>query len=184
MIKKNKIIILPTDTVYGIGTKINDKESLKKIYQIKKRDFTKPIAILFYSLEQIKDIVIIDIKIIKISLFFWPGALTLIVKTTPSFYNSTKEKKIGIRIPNHKLALNLLKDKGPLRVTSVNDSGQPPLNNFEEILNKYKHQVDYIYPNNQKNSNTSSTVIDITVPSWRIIRKGNFSLEIIKKVLI
>ncbi|MFB5029777.1 MAG: putative threonylcarbamoyl-AMP synthase [Candidatus Phytoplasma pruni] len=184
MTKKNKIIIFPTDTVYGIGAKINDTENLKKIYQIKKRDLNKPIAILFYSLEQVKNIALIDLKIIKISLFFWPGALTLIVNTTPSFYQLTKEKKIGIRIPNHKLALKILKDEGPLRATSVNDSGQPPLNNFKEIVDKYQNQVDYIYPNEQTNSNVSSTVIDTTAPSWEIIRKGDISLEMIKQTLI
>ncbi|WP_246833680.1 L-threonylcarbamoyladenylate synthase [Texas Phoenix palm phytoplasma] len=180
---KKKIIIFPTDTVYGIGTKIDDSESLKKIYQIKKRDYNKPIGILFYSLEQLKDIVLINENIIKISKFFWPGALTLVVNTCPSYYKKTNLKKIGIRIPNNKIALKLIKKEGPLFATSVNQSGYPPLNEFEKIKFKYQNKVDHIYKNDQNLSSIPSTVIDITKKNFRLIREGSISLKMIKKII-
>ncbi|MFR0367914.1 L-threonylcarbamoyladenylate synthase [Candidatus Phytoplasma palmae] len=180
---KKKIIIFPTDTVYGIGTKINDLESLKQIYKIKKRDYNKPIIILFYSLEQMKDIVLIDNNIIKISKFFWPGALTLIVNTCFSYYKKTNLKKIGIRIPNNKIALKLIQKEGPFFTTSVNQSGYPPLNDFEEIRLKYQNKVDFIYKNDQNLSLIPSTVIDITENNFRLIREGSISLKMIKKII-
>lgn len=69
---KHKIIIFPTDTVYGLGCSIYDKESLKTVYNIKQRDFNKPISVLCSSLEQIEEIAIIDEKIKKLISYFWP----------------------------------------------------------------------------------------------------------------
>ncbi|KAB8122079.1 MAG: L-threonylcarbamoyladenylate synthase [Candidatus Phytoplasma cynodontis] len=170
---KKRIIIFPTDTVYGIATKISDTDSLNKIYQIKKRNLDKPITVLFSSLKEIQKIVLINDKILKIANFFWPGPLTLIVPVNPSCFIFEREKKIGIRIPNHKLALKILKKEGPLRTTSVNFSGQPALNNYYEIKKKYQNKVDYIYYDNKKNfsSGISSTVFDIV--NFKIIRMGD-----------
>jgi L-threonylcarbamoyladenylate synthase len=184
---KEKIIIFPTDTVYGIGTSIYNGKSLKKIYKIKKRNLNKPISVLFYSLDQIKKIVVLDYKVKKIASFFWPGAITLIVPLT-SFYSflSKGEKKIGIRIPNHKLALKILKKEGPLSTTSVNQSGKYALNEYEEIKKKYQNQVDFIYQDNKENSYSSgiaSTVIDTTIKGWKIIREGNITKKKLKYFL-
>ncbi|WBL31506.1 L-threonylcarbamoyladenylate synthase [Candidatus Phytoplasma sacchari] len=179
---EKKIIIFPTDTVYGIGTKIDDIENLKKIYQIKKRNLDKPISVLFYSLDQIEKIVFIDDNIRKIADIFWPGPLTLIVYTQNPSYFCIKEEKMGIRIPNHPLALKILKKLGPLRTTSINKSGQPSLNNYQKIKEKYGNKVDYVYPDNYKNlsSGISSTIIDTTTVKWQIIRRG--TPNILKKL--
>ncbi|KXT29406.1 tRNA threonylcarbamoyl adenosine modification protein, Sua5/YciO/YrdC/YwlC family [Candidatus Phytoplasma oryzae] len=183
-VNQKKIIIFPTDTVYGIGVRIDDKYNLKKIYQIKKRDFNKPISILFFSLQQIEKIVFLDNEIKKKIHYFWPGSVTLIVHVRLSCDLYKKEKKIGIRMPNHPLALKILKKEGPLRTTSINQSGEPPLNNYQEIKKKYQNKVDYIYYDNNKNhvsSGISSTVIDTTTFYWNIIRKGEKKNIIILK---
>lgn len=182
---KHKIIIFPTDTVYGIGTNIDDLESLNKIFKIKNRSLEKPIVILFFSLEQMKDIVILNPQIQIIIDFFWPGALTLIVPTKLKYYLKTNEKKIGIRIPNHQLALKILKFKGPMRTTSVNQSGKPPLNDYYQILKQYRHKVDYIYTDKEfvSNSTLPSTVIDTTCNPWKILREGKISVEKINQIL-
>ncbi|PQP79366.1 threonylcarbamoyl-AMP synthase [Candidatus Phytoplasma phoenicium] len=182
---KHKIIIFPTDTVYGIGTNIDDQESLNKIFKIKNRSLEKAIVILFYSLEQMKDIVILNPQVRTIVDIFWPGALTLIVPTKLKYYQKTNEKKIGIRIPNHQLALKILKFKGPMRTTSVNQSGEPPLNDYYQILKQYRHKVDYIYTDKKfvSTSTLPSTVIDTTCKPWKMLREGKISLEQINKIL-
>ncbi|MDC9031792.1 L-threonylcarbamoyladenylate synthase [Columbia Basin potato purple top phytoplasma] len=181
---KHKIIIFPTDTVYGLGCSIYDKESLKTIYNIKQRDFNKPISILCSSLEQIEEIAIIDEKIKKLISYFWPGPLTIIVFSKKKYFDRTNEKKIGIRIPNHPLALEILKIKGPLKTTSVNKSGEPPLNNYLEIIKQFKHKVDYIYPNNPiPTINLSSTVIDATLFNLTLVREGCISFAKINKII-
>ncbi|WP_239682424.1 L-threonylcarbamoyladenylate synthase [Candidatus Phytoplasma phoenicium] len=182
---KHKIIIFPTDTVYGIGTTIDDQESLNKIFKIKNRSFDKAITILFYSLTQMQDIVILNSQLRTIIDFFWPGPLTLIVSTKPKYYQKTNEKKIGIRIPNHQLALKILKIKGPMRTTSVNQSGQPALNDPLQILKQYQRKVDYVYIDVKfvATATLPSTVIDTTFTPWKMIREGKINLEQINRIL-
>ncbi|QTX02887.1 L-threonylcarbamoyladenylate synthase [Candidatus Phytoplasma luffae] len=183
MILKDKIIIFPTDTVYGIGCSIYDYKSLQKIYNIKKRPSHKPIIVLCSSLKQLKNIIVLDDKIQKINDFFWPGPLTLIVNTQQNYFNYEQEKKIGIRIPNHPLALKILEQNGPLRVTSLNISGEKPLNDYKQIKKEFFNKVDLIYPNEQNLSCISSTIIDTTCGEWKYIRKGEITLESIKKII-
>ncbi|MDO8053876.1 L-threonylcarbamoyladenylate synthase ['Opuntia sp.' phytoplasma] len=180
----NNIIIFPTDTVYGMGAPWNDNQSLNQIYQLKKRDLNKPMALLFYNLEQIKNIIEINNQIKKISKKFWPGPLTLIVNTKKKYFQLTKENKIGIRIPNHPIALEILKKEGPLKTTSVNQSGQPPLNNFKIIKQLYQYKVKKILPNNYNSSNIPSAVIEITNNNFKILRTGSIDIQEFVKILI
>lgn len=100
------------------------------------------------------------------------------------YFDRTNEKKIGIRIPNHPLALEILKIKGPLKTTSVNKSGEPPLNNYLEIIKQFEHKVDYIYPNNLiPTTNLSSTVIDATLFNLALVREGCISFAKINKII-
>ena len=81
-IKDNDVIIFPTDTVYGIGCKMTDEKAIERIYDIKKRDTNKRLAVLISSLNQIKDYIEITDTLLKIESNFWPGALTVIVPLT------------------------------------------------------------------------------------------------------
>ncbi|MCG3566730.1 MAG: L-threonylcarbamoyladenylate synthase [Candidatus Phytoplasma australasiaticum] len=173
----NNIIIFPTDTVYGMGAPWYDTQSLNKIYQLKKRSLNKPMALLFYNLKQIENLVEINNQIVKIYKQFWPGPLTLIVKAKKQYFQITQESKIGIRIPNHPIALEILKKEGPLKTTSVNKSGEKPINDFQIIKNIYQHEVKKIFPNNYTSSNTPSTVIEINDNNFKILRTGSINLK-------
>ncbi|WP_025725083.1 L-threonylcarbamoyladenylate synthase [Acholeplasma granularum] len=179
----NHIIIFPTDTVYGMGTPYLNKEGLKKIYEIKGRDFNKPIAVLVSNIDQVKQIGLMDESIEIILQNFWPGALTIILNSTPQYFEVSGEKTIGVRMPNHPLALELIEKLGPLKTTSVNQSNEAPLNDYELILKTYGHLVDKVYPNDLKLTETSSTVIDFTKEELIIIRQGDVTLKDIQNVL-
>lgn len=179
----SKIIIFPTDTVYGIGCQIFDVEGIEKIYKIKKRDHNKPLACLCSSLEQIEKIAIVDETSMKLINEFMPGGLTLILKAKKEVETKIGYKTIGVRIPNYVLALDILNNMGPMLVTSVNESGQVALNDYEEIKKQYSAYVEEIYPPNQISSNIASTVIDMTKEELRILREGSITLDDIKKAL-
>ncbi len=171
----SKVIIFPTDTVYGIGTPIFDIEGIKRIYEIKKRPKEKPLACLCADLEQIKSIAYLNDKAIKLINKFLPGALTLILNAKEEVINKIGYKTIGVRIPNSKIALNILKENGPMLTTSVNESGSVPLNEYDEIKRDYNDLVDYIYDTNTHSSNVSSTVVLINDNEFKILRLGEIT---------
>lgn len=179
----NNVIIFPTDTVYGIGTGFLSKDGIRRIYEIKGRDFNKPLAILCSNINDLKDYAYINDKAIKLANNFWPGGLTLVLKSKPNYEALSGEKTIGVRMPNHKLALELLRKHGPLKTTSVNQSGEVPMNDYQLIYDRYHTLVDHIYENHEPLSEVSSTVVDLTLDEVKIIRLGYITLEAIKSVL-
>ena len=179
----SKVIIFPTDTVYGIGTPITDLEGIKRIYSIKKRPLDKPLACLCASIEQIEKIAIIDSFAVKLINEFLPGALTIILKTKPEVKSIIGYDTIGVRIPNNEIALEILKENGPMLTTSVNESGNAPLNEYDDICINYSSLVDKIYNTNSASSNISSTVVSIIDGRVTVLRVGEISIEKINSVL-
>ena len=141
----NKLIIFPTDTVYGIGCYIYDIYNIDRIYDIKKRDKSKPLACLCASLEQIKSIAYVNDLAIKLINKYLPGGHTLILKSKEEVKEKIGYNTKGVRIPNCKIALDILNECGPMLTTSVNDSGEKPINEYEEIVKKYANVVYKIY---------------------------------------
>lgn len=175
--KNGDLIIIPTDTVYGLAAKLYDKKAMEKIYQIKGRELSKQIPILCHHIDDLKDIAIIDEKTRKLMNTFWPGPITFVLSTTPLFYEKTGEKTIAARIPNHQLALEIIKKYGVLRTTSLNKSGQPPLTDIVEIRNEFGHTIREIYEQNMEPSQISSTVVDLSSGTIRILRQGAITLN-------
>lgn len=179
----SKVIIFPTDTVYGIGCSIFDVKGIERIYAIKHRNKEKPLACLCASLEQIEEIAQLDTKARKLIQKFMPGALTLILPAKPEVTNHIGYKTIGVRIPNASLAIQILTDNGPMLTTSVNESGNVPLNNYEEILKDYGSLVEQIYPPQEVSSNVASTVLDLSQNELKILREGAIKLQDILNAL-
>ena len=179
----SKIIIFPTDTVYGIGCQIFDIDSIEKIYKIKKRSREKPLACLCASLDQIKNIAYVNEKASKLIKEFMPGGLTLILKSKEEVLNKIGYKTIGVRIPNCKIALEILTKEGPMLTTSVNESGSVALNDYDTIKKEYGKDVDEIYPPLETSLNVASTVIDLTTEELKVLREGPITLEELKKVI-
>lgn len=173
----NKLLIFPTDTVYGIGCSIYDIYNIDRIYEIKKRDKSKPLACLCYDINQIQDIAYVDDLAKKLINNFLPGGLTLILKSKPKIKELIGYDTIGVRIPDCDVALSILKEMGPMLTTSVNDSGEVPLNEYEEIVKKYDKLVDHIYPSNSISSNVSSTVVKVENDKLTLLREGNVKLK-------
>ena len=180
--KKGKVICFPTDTVYGLGTPLLDFDGIKRIYDIKGRNYDKPIAVLCSSMKQIEQFAVMNDEAKIIGKAFWPGALTLILPTKPSYYEKTGEKTIGVRIPNHLTALKIIKKLGPMKTTSMNQSGEKELNDYQEIKDKYGHLLNKVYPNDQEILKIASTVVLIT-DEIKILREGSITKEMIVKSL-
>lgn len=168
-----KVLCFVTDTVYGIGVMVDDniKTGLDKIYQMKKRDSNKPLAVLAGNINQFIDHVILN-KQTRNLFNDWPGALTIIFKKKDSFFDLvTNLDTIGIRIPNCNITLDILNHLGLIATTSVNLSSFEPINNLDEIINSFGEYIDYCVTDTFALSKTSSKVVDATTDEIKILRK-------------
>lgn len=157
-----KVIVFPTDTVYGIGCLYKDYESIKKIYEIKGRDYSKPMVILCADMNQVYQVIEKNQKIPFEIEKHWPGKLTVILFKNVSVYDiiSANRRTVGVRIPGNDISLKLLKKHGPMVVTSLNFSNEPAITKFTDVLN-FEKSVDYIIEGPDLNS-LPSTVYDLT----------------------
>ena len=174
-----KTICFQTDTVYGIGAKILDKKGISKIYKLKSRESNKPLAVLAADInEVIKYIKQPSKKVIEIMKKYWPGALTIV------FESKYSNETIAFRIPNNEYTIKLLKHFGPLSTTSVNISGEEPLNSIEDIDRVFGYRIDYIvkFPEELPSSNVSSTVIKVVNDEIIVLRQGDIVVDLDEEI--
>lgn len=181
---EGSVVIFPTDTVYGLACRLYDEVGVKRISTIKNRPLAKHLAILCDTLVTVNDLAVIDERVLKLAHAFWPGPLTLILKSSKGHFDKTGHKTVGVRIPDHSGIIRLIKQNGPLVATSVNISGEEPLTDHQEIVKKFGDKVDYIYKEtNAFYLNVSSTTVDLTNKEVKVIREGTITKKMIEEVL-
>lgn len=186
-----KTIIYPTDTVYGLGATMKNINALKKIYQIKNRNFEMPLIALVSSWDKIDMLGEVNPdnkEIIKILIEkYWPGSLTIIIKKRDNIPDLMVAGKntIGIRMPDHHLALEIIKCAGGiLPTTSANISGEPSPSSYEELSEKIKKKVDIVVDGGQSPIAIPSTILDVTESNTiKILREGAITIDKIKEIL-
>lgn len=184
ILKESDIIVLPTDTVYGIGCKMLATNTLARLFEIKKRPFEKAIPVLVSSVEQASEFACFTESELKLANHFWPGALTLILKTKKEFLALLGET-VAVRMPRHKETLEIIRVNGPLRVTSCNISGEKPLKSSAEIKATFKDQVQhYVFDENEATfSNLPSTIVKLFNNNPEFLRIGEISQNQILETL-
>jgi len=178
IIENGGIIVFPTDTVYGIGCNPYNENAVKKIYEIKSREKIKSLPVLAYSIDIVKQIVIIDEFTEKIIKKYWPGPLTLILKLKDQKLKKSLnlEDKIAVRIPNSECTLKLLNKCSLLVGTSANVSGESSFTNPQEGVKNVKN-YDVFVDGGTITSKGESTIIEIENEEIRIIREGALKKE-------
>ncbi len=187
-IKEGKVVVCPTDTVYGLIADAKNRSAVRKIFKIKKRSFEKPLPVFVKDLKMAKSIADIGKIQEKILKKVWPGKVTAVLSAKSLRFPKgilSKDKKVGLRMPRHKLLTSLLKELGsPLAETSANISGNKATTKIKDVLREFskeKHQPDLILDAGNLKNSLPSTVIDLT--SLKILRKGQFSEKEILGVL-
>ncbi|MDO8436319.1 MAG: L-threonylcarbamoyladenylate synthase [bacterium] len=176
-IKAGKIIVFPTDTVYGLICDATNKKAVAKLFRIKKRDKKKPLPIFVKDIKMAKKIAKIDKKQEKFLESVWPGKVTAVLerkKMKKNIYGVDK-RTIALRIPKYGLLLSLAKQLNrPFTGTSANISGGLASTKIQEVVNQFKgqrYQPDLIIDGGSLNFSKPSTVVDITNKNPKIIRK-------------
>jgi L-threonylcarbamoyladenylate synthase len=173
IIKNGGIAIVPTETVYGFAVDAFNIKAQETVYEIKGRSHRKPLILMTPDIESVKVLVDVEQKPLDIAKRFWPGQLTLIFPTTKiGKIVSGGRKDLGVRIPDSKFMMGLLKEiDGPIFTTSVNVSNKQSAKNVDETLN-FDGVVDIIVDGGQCEFSFESTVIDMAQFPYVIVRKG------------
>jgi len=179
--KNGGVIVFPTDTVYGIGCDPYNENAVKKIYEIKSRNKIKSLPVLAYSIDVVKQIVMMDKLTEKIVEKYWPGPLTLILKLKDQKLKKSLnlEEKIAIRIPNSECTLKLLKECNLLVGTSANVSGDSSFTDPQKCIENLKN-YDAFVDGGTITSKGESTIIEIENEKIHVIREGALKKEDIK----
>jgi L-threonylcarbamoyladenylate synthase len=178
VLENGGVIGYPTDTTYGIGCAISDSEAVNKVFELKGRDFTKPLSVAFSSIEMAKNYVELPERYEKILQKYLPGPYTFLIKKNDQINDKITAglPKVGVRIPDHALMLNIIEELGePIITTSANLSGEPDVIKSDDL----KVKVDFIV-RGECPIGVPSTLIDLE--SKKILREGA-GLEIAKKII-
>lgn len=181
IIKNGGVAIIPTDTVYGIAADAINEEAIKNIYELKNREYSKPMNILVSDIGMIKKVTKgISQKEEEIIKKYMPGAITIILKKNeviPSIVTAGKET-IGIRIPNNKYILELIENIGrPIVATSLNLSGEESMTDLEMLPDKFKYNVDLIIDEGKTKGGIASTIIKIEKNVVKTLREGPVKIK-------
>ena len=148
ILKQGGVIIIPTETVYGIAADATNKSAVDKIFAIKKRSSSKPLQILVKNIRQAKRYAIFNEKAEMLAEKYFPGALTLILNEKEGSNISknihSTDKSLGIRIPDHKILTELFEYIDfPLACTSANISSEKPIIDFRAAKEIFEDMVDF-----------------------------------------
>ena len=172
ILREGGLVVFPTETVYGLGVNLLNKEAVERAYRVKRRDRSKPFTILIANKQDAADrATVVPLAAQKMIETFWPGPLTIILKTKEG-------GKVGLRMPDNRIALALIKACGvPVGAPSANISGQPPPLTAAAARETLGEDVDIVIDGGRAALGIASTVVDLTVCPFRVLREGAIKKE-------
>jgi L-threonylcarbamoyladenylate synthase len=170
------VVAFPTDTVYGIGCRIDDEGAVRRLYEIKSRPLTEPLPILLADLGQLPDYVTTVPEIARTLIRqFWPGPLTLVLPRSPRVpaLVAGGGPTVAVRLPRHPIPRALARGVGvPIVGTSANSHGRPTPVTAQHVLFDLGDRIDFVLDGGRTSLEIESTVIEVTGPMVRILRHG------------
>lgn len=177
-IHSGQVVGIPTDTVYGLAADPQERDAVTRLFEIKGRPEHKPVGLLVGTVEQAQTIGEIDGVGEELAREHWPGPLTMVVKPRVILYDWVGDaylRTVGIRVPDHPVARELLERIGPLVVTSANRSGGKEVMSDIEARRVFGDEVA-VYVEGNCTGGEASTVVDVTGDRPVILRKGPVSI--------
>lgn len=185
-LKSGKLVVFPTDTVYGIGTNAYDEEACERIYEVKGRPKYKPLIVLISDVsmleEMVDDIGLVERKLIN---SFWPGSLTILFKKKEGALPDivSVNAYLGVRLIKEGLMYKIIQKAGvPVVAPSANLSDSLTGTKIENIVNELGDKVDYILDCGDIESDTVSTVVQVEEGKVIVIREGKITKDALAKI--
>lgn len=187
-LREGKLVVFPTDTVYGIGTNAYDGEACEKIYEVKGRPAYKPLILLISDISMLEELVeSISPVEQKMMDTFWPGSLTIKLKKKKDALPdvvSAGDEYLRARLVSEGLIYELIKKAGvPIVAPSANLSGSATGTKIENIINELGGKVDYIFDCGDIESDAVSTIVEVENEKVIVIREGKIRKEDIEKIV-
>jgi L-threonylcarbamoyladenylate synthase len=180
-----ELVVFPTDTVYGIGTRPDDPDATARLFEAKRRPGELTLPVLVPTRAAARAVAAFDERAERIALGTWPGPLTLVLPRTArsaGWSLGGDRDTIGVRIPSHPLALTVLAASGPLAVTSANRSGSPPATTCDELEEAFGDRVRVYLCTEEPLVGVASTVVDLTGEEPVVLRAGAVPAEEITRL--
>jgi len=183
VLKRGQILILPTDTVYGLVCDARNRNAVNKIFAIKRRDLNKPIGIFVRDIRMAEEFAELDEEKRETLARFWPGKVTFILKKKRGLADNVgTEETIGMRMPAYKLIHDLFsRIDFPLAQSSANISNEPTKTRIQEIIDEFEDESqkpDLIINAGDLRSAPPSTVMDLTKEKPEILRQGEVQIRL------
>jgi tRNA threonylcarbamoyl adenosine modification protein (Sua5/YciO/YrdC/YwlC family) len=185
-VQRGRLVVLPTDTVYGIGADAFDAEAVRRLLAAKGRGREMPPPVLV-SAPTTLDALAVGVPSYARALIteLWPGPLTLVCRQQPSLQWDLGDTRgtVAVRMPDHEVALELLARTGPLAVSSANRTGLPAATDADEAERMLGRKVAVIIDSGPTPGSVPSTIVDVTGPTGRVLRLGAVSLERLNEIV-
>ncbi|MBN2831300.1 MAG: threonylcarbamoyl-AMP synthase [Candidatus Omnitrophica bacterium] len=172
------LVILPTETVYGIGANMLNQKAVARLYEIKKRPKDKPFSIHIAKKDKVEDFArVIPVSAYKLMDKFWPGPLTLILRVI-------KGATVGLRMPDNEIALKVISQvHDPVVLPSANLSGNPAPSDFEQAIGDLEGLVDFAIDAGEANLGIESSIVDLSKDKPDFLRIGAIKKEDLERVI-
>ncbi|MHB0911889.1 MAG: L-threonylcarbamoyladenylate synthase [Armatimonadota bacterium] len=187
IIRKGGLVVFPTETVYGLAADALSPAAVARVYEVKGRPAGKPLPVQVASPSDIFRLAReVPERAARLIAAFFPGPLTIVLHAAPGVpeYVTAGTGKVGIRMPDHPVALALIRAAGtPIVAPSANPSDAPPPTTAGEAADYLAGRVDMILDAGPTSIQTASTVVDATEDQIRILRAGSITEEAIKQAV-
>jgi len=180
------LVVLPTDTVYGLGCDPFNASAVSALFIAKGRGRDLPLPVLVHDWRQAIGLVEEVTEQAKLLIAeFWPGPLTIVLRESPGIGWDLGDSRgtVAVRMPRHEFALALIERTGPLAVTSANRSGVPTPSNIVEIVEQLGGHVDVFFDNGPSSGGAPSTIVDLSGKQARVLREGAIPASEIERVI-
>ena len=186
VLRSGGVVAFPTDTLYGLGADVFCTAAVEQVFAIKERPAGMPMPVLIASPDDLSKIAIEVPDIAsELASCLWPGALTIILRRSPDVPDlvSGGRDTLGVRIPNHPVALAMIKGfGGPVTGTSANISGGADPSSWQEVKQALGNRVDHVVEEGPAPSGTASTVLDLTTEPPALVRAGDLDISCIQSL--
>jgi L-threonylcarbamoyladenylate synthase len=185
-LKSGRLVVLPTDTVYGIGADAFDNTAVAALLSAKGRGRDMPVPVLVGSWHTIEGLVYtVPDAARELIRAFWPGALSLVVQQAPSLQWDLGDAAgtVMLRMPLHPVAIEVLREVGPMAVSSANISGQLAAVTVDDARGQLADLVEVYLDGGPAEKQAASTIVDLTSDRPRVLRQGPVTVEAIADVL-